>query len=304
IFTMAATPFVIAVSPRWAEKLSSIGFLKRLRPASFGELRKPSEQLNNHLIIIGFGLNGYNLSRAARMAGIPYTVLEMNPDTVKRERKKGEPIFYGDAASEEVLKQAGLMTARAMVIAISDPAATRRITYLAKHLNPALHLIVRTRFIIEVGALRELGADDVIPEEFETSIEIFTRVMNRFMVPVDQIERFISSVREDNYGMLRSLPRRTSEISDLGVRFSNLEICSIKIDDASPLANFSLADMNLRKKYGVTVLAIERGEEKISNPDGNQVMDVGDVIHILGDSDDLREFRIRLKEDFKPAEPE
>jgi CPA2 family monovalent cation:H+ antiporter-2 len=297
IFTMAATPFVIAVSPKLSDKICGIGFLKNLRSVSYGDLSKPPEKLSDHLVIIGFGLNGRNLAKAARMAGIPYTILEMNPDTVERERKSGEPIFYGDAVSKEVLRQTGIEKARVMVVAISDPTAVRQITYLARQLNPSMHLIVRTRFVTEVRALFELGADDVIPEEFETSIEIFTRVMNRFMVPVDQIEQFISSVRQNSYQMFRSLPRRTSELSDLKVRFSNLEVCSIKVDEDSLLAGYTLAELNLRTRYGVTVLAIERGDQKISNPDGNRMIEAEDVVHLLGDSSSLRDFRIKLKQE-------
>src|SRR5690606_5304835 len=107
-----------------------------------------------------------NLSRAAKTSGIPYLVVEVNPDTVREERVKGEPIFFGDATQEAVLRHLHLKDARILVIVINDPAAARRITELARKINPGIHIIVRTRFLREMEPLYQLGANEVIPEEF------------------------------------------------------------------------------------------------------------------------------------------
>ncbi|MEJ2053492.1 MAG: NAD-binding protein, partial [Calditrichaceae bacterium] len=130
----------------------------------------------DHLIIIGYGVNGKNLAHAARTQKIPYIILEMNPDTVREEKKKGEPIIFGDAAHKYVLEKACLNDARIVVIAINDPTATRSITESVRRMSQNVYILVRTRYLSEIGPLTELGADEVIPEEFETSVEIFSRV--------------------------------------------------------------------------------------------------------------------------------
>jgi CPA2 family monovalent cation:H+ antiporter-2 len=117
------------------------------------------------------------LARAAKTANIPYMIIEMNPETVRIEKVKGEPIQYGDATNESLLKNANIKEAKILVVAISDPTATNRITQMARQLNPTIYIIVRTRFLQEIKQLYTLGADEVIPEEFETSVEIFTRVL-------------------------------------------------------------------------------------------------------------------------------
>jgi CPA2 family monovalent cation:H+ antiporter-2 len=71
-------------------------------------------------------------------------------------------------------------------------------------LNPNLHIIVRTRYVSEITELFELGANEVIPEEFETSIEIFSRVLHRYGTPRNVIEQQIGRIREQGYEMLRS----------------------------------------------------------------------------------------------------
>ena len=83
------------------------------------------------------------------------------------EQANGEPVYYGDATQEVVLEKAGGEKARVMVIAISDPAATRRIITTARRMSPGIHIIVRTRFISNVNDLHNLGANEVIPEEYE-----------------------------------------------------------------------------------------------------------------------------------------
>ena len=142
---------------------------------------------------MGFGVGGKHLARTAREAGIPYVILEMNPDTVSRYGGK-EPIHGGDASKPLVLEHFGIQSARVIAVVISDPSAVRAITAVARKLNPKVHIVVRTRFLGEVDALRRLGADDVIPEDFETSIEIFSRVLGHYLVPRQTIERFVNSI--------------------------------------------------------------------------------------------------------------
>src|SRR2546427_9518431 len=91
-----------------------------------------------------------------------------------------------------------------LVVAISDPSATRRMVRVARSLNPRIHIIARTRYVTEIPELSRLGADVVIPEEFETSIEIFARVLAHYSVPRSDIERLVDQIRSSHYEALRS----------------------------------------------------------------------------------------------------
>src|SRR3989442_10598488 len=90
-----------------------------------------------------------------------------------------------------------------LVAAISDPAATRRMVRVARALNPRIHIIARTRYVTEIPELSRLGADVVIPEEFETSIEIFARVLAHYNVPRSDIDRLVDQIRSSHYEALR-----------------------------------------------------------------------------------------------------
>lgn len=193
ILTMALTPVLMAVAPRLAEVLGA----KRREPEGKGGEAKDG------LLIVGYGLNGRNLYLAVRDSDIPVSILEMNPDTVRKERAEGVPIQFGDATQDAVLVHAGVVEARVVVIAISDPAATGRITERVHVLNPTAHVIARTRFTSEVPKLFSLGADEVIPEEFETAIEIFARTLRRLGIGEEEIRARALRLREDGYATFR-----------------------------------------------------------------------------------------------------
>jgi CPA2 family monovalent cation:H+ antiporter-2 len=291
VLSMVATPFMIMIAPRLAALILQLPWPARLKtglyPIAEERAATPRPRLHDHLLIIGFGLNGRNVARAARAAGIPYAIIEMNPDTVRSEQARGEPIYYGDAAQEAVLTHAGISAARVVVVAISDPAATRQIVALARRLRPAVHIIARIRYLREMSALYTLGANEVIPEEFETSVEIFIRVLMTYLVPQDEIEKFVADVRADGYQMFRSLAKIPSPFTDLHGSLSDLDIRTYRVDESSPLAGQTLSELALRRVYGVTLLVIRRAARVLSNPGADTRLEAHDVLVILGTPEQL-----------------
>ena len=287
VITMALTPFMMTVAPRAATFASRLPISERLISGrKFSHIDK-KEPMKDHLVVIGFGTNGRYLARVASDVKIPYVIVETNPVTVRLEREGGEPIFYGDATRVNVLKKAWIEKARIVVIAISDPIATNRITEVARKLNSNLHIIVRTRYLQEMERLSELGADEIIPEEFEASMEIFARVLHKYLVPRNEIEKYIAKVRQGNYEMLRSLNKKPLSISDLEFHLSDLEIDTFRIKEPSPAVGKTLSELELRRRFGTTVLAIIRDGGTFPNPGGGIALNEGDIILALGIPDEL-----------------
>jgi CPA2 family monovalent cation:H+ antiporter-2 len=283
VLTMAATPFIISLAPRFADLILRMPVPVKLKTGLWPEPEKKShKKLKQHLVIIGFGLNGRNVARAARMTDIPYVVIEMSPDTVKKEREKGEPIFYGDAIHEEVLRHVGIEDATVVVIAINDPAATRGITEKVRKLTLKAHVIVRTRYLMEMQGLYQLGANEVIPEEFETSVEIFSRVLAKYLIPRDEIDKLIIQLRSDGYEMFRNLSGKSSPFSSLDLQLPDVEVSSMRVEEGSPMVGKSLIELELRKKHGVTVLAVRRDSQTFHNPEVEMPFFVDDVLYLMG----------------------
>ena len=202
VLSMAATPLVSAALPGWIARLAAT----RLCGHWLGEDKpgRPRADLSDHVIIAGYGLNGRNLAAALTDFGVRHVVLEMNPQTVRRERSLGLDIHYGDCTRAAVLEHAGIVRARAYVVAISDPASTRRSVRMARELAPGVRILARTEYVSEVDELKALGADEVIPEEFETALSIFDRVLDLYGVPEATVSELVSRMRLENYGFLRT----------------------------------------------------------------------------------------------------
>ncbi len=295
ILSMASTPFVISSAPKVADLVLRLPIPQQfkcgLHPYPIEKVTDQKHYLEDHLIIVGFGFNGRTLAKAAATAGIPYIILDTNPEIVRKGRSKGEKIYYGDATQEAVLEHADIDNARVMVIGISDPVATRRITWATRQLNPHIHIITRTRYLQEMEPLYNMGADEVIPEEFETSIEIFVRLMRRYFVPEEQIERFTAEIRTDGYEMFRTLSHEPVDVEGMQVDLLNEDISSFRVLLYSPVVDKTLAELDLRNAHGVTVLAIRRDSETLPNPAGGVLLLAGDVVVLIGTPDAVRAVR-------------
>lgn len=284
VLTMMLTPGLISAAPAVA------GAVERLRrkrvPAVAEEEGKKHEGLEDHLIIVGFGISGKHLAHVAHESGIPYTILEMNPETVRRYRDK-EPISHGDATQPVVLEHLGVEKARVLAIIISDPAAVRAITIEARKLNPNLHIVARTRFVTEVGPLHNMGADEVIAEEFETSIEVFSHVLSQYLVPRQDIDAFAAHLREANYRMIRRMSSAVDSLTDAVGRLPDMGVQAMRVGPGSPLCGQELKDCGLRPNYGVTVVAILRHDDVEPAPGPHFRFEVDDVVYIFGRTDKL-----------------
>jgi K+:H+ antiporter len=275
--TMLVAPFLIAAAPQLG--------LALFRDRGAGEIEgEPPMRLQ--VLVIGYGLNGRNLARVLRETGLPYGILELNADAVRRAAKEGEPILFGDATRASVLRHAGAGDAAVIVVAISDPGGTRRIVSVAREVSRRAAIVVRTRYVSEIEELHRLGADEVIAEEFETSVEIFARVLQRMHIPPNVIAAQIDVIRGERYAMLRGL--------DLGRPLEDLrEVLAATATElylvrpTSPAAAKSLRQLDLRRRTGATVIAVVREGKSHTNPAADFRIEAGDVLVMLGSHAEL-----------------
>jgi CPA2 family monovalent cation:H+ antiporter-2 len=282
VCTMVAAPFLVSHATALAER---IALMVRTPSVAIPTQEMPAvKALADHVIIVGYGLNGRNLARALKSAAIPYVVLEQNGQVVRRARLDREPVFFGDGTQLEVLEQVGITRARVIVFAIASPAEERRGVAVARRANAGVRIVVRTRYVAAMEDLTRLGADEVVPEELETSIEIFTRVLRRYGVAANRIERLVEEVRGDHYGLLRQsepVARLRDAFSPLDQRVS---LAVVEVEPGSRALGNAIASLQLRKTTGATAIAAVRetapiyalGPEFIFQP-GDQVVLVGEA---------------------------
>ena len=289
VLTMIITPFLIQWSPKIARRTEAVQRLHQWLPGRVS-LRAETAQfkLRDHVIIVGYGLNGRNLSRVLREFEIPYVVLDIRGEVVQLEIGSGVPIQYGDATNPTVLHKAQIENAKVLVVAISDPFGARRIVQLAKSLNPSIHVIVRTRYLKELEELHRLGASEIIPEEFETSIEISALVLQTFQVPNNVILGKAEQIRQEGYALLRrgELPERVHHLRS--GTLEDVDVETLRIDDDSPALGQSLHELAIRPRTGASVIAFMRDGITESNPSDKTVLEAGDIVVLMGAQDSIR----------------
>ncbi|HEX9156277.1 MAG TPA: cation:proton antiporter [Nitrospira sp.] len=292
ILSMIVTPFLIQWSPSMARRVEAVQRLRHWLPSRTEAHALQTEgkniRLKDRVIIVGYGLNGRNLARVLSETEIPHLALDLDGDTVRRESRHGVPIYFGDATNPNVLRHVKIEDARVLVVAISDPFITRRTVQLAKGLNPKIRVVVRTRYLRELEELHELGADDVVPEEFETSIEIFALVLRTYNMPHDFVINKAEQVRREGYALLRrsELPELAHHLR--GGTLTDAEVETCRIDDDSPAVGKTLADLSIRPRTGASVIAWTRSGVTESNPSLKTRLMVGDIVVLLGSRPQIR----------------
>ena len=281
ILSMMATPFLIQWAHAWA-----FGFEGLFKDTGFNRSTSgganETASATGHVIVVGYGLNGQNLARVLKEVSIPYRVLEMDPDLVRSAKAGGEPISFGDGTRPEILQQVGIETARVLVVAISDPAATARLVSQARRLRTDLYIIVRTRYVAEIDRLYRLGANQVIPEEFETSVEIFARVLQEYHIPRNVISLQVDLIRREHYGTLRGIRLQGKQLDALSQFLVGTTSDIFSIVEASPAIGKSLEEINLPLRSGVSVIAVVRDGKSYPNVGNDFKLAVGDMLVLLG----------------------
>lgn len=178
IVSMVVTPLIIAQGPKLAEAATRTPWLTRLFSAIPPSTEDdPVKKLHDHIIIAGWGITGESLGHSLRAAGVPYIVVDLNPETVRHARTEHEPMIYGDVTAPEVLEHLGIHRARMLVMVVSDADAAERGVRTARRLAPTLPILVRARYVAHVDAMFKAGATDVVPAELEAAVEITSRVL-------------------------------------------------------------------------------------------------------------------------------
>jgi monovalent cation:H+ antiporter-2, CPA2 family len=293
VLSMIVTPFLIQWSPYLARRAEAWQrahhWLPRRTIAHVEQTEGKQIRMKGHVIIAGYGLNGRNLARVLSETEIPYLGLDLDGDIVSREAKHGVPVYYGDATNSHVLRHMKIEDAKVLVVAISDPFITRRVVQVAKGINPRLHVVVRTRYLRELNELHRLGADDVVPEEFETSIEIFALVLRTYKMPQDFVMRKAAQVRSEGYALLRR-----SESPELphhlhGGTMADTEVETCRIDDDSPALGKTLAEIALGPRTGASVIAWTRAGVTEASPSDSTRLMGGDIVVLLGSRTQIRQ---------------
>jgi CPA2 family monovalent cation:H+ antiporter-2 len=239
------------------------------------------------VVIVGLGLGGGLLARVVESAHIACVGIELSGEVAKRARREGHRVIYGDATRREVLEAAGVPEARVVVFAISEVQALVGCVHLAREMAPRAELIVRTHKARQVDALRHAGANDVVVEELEAGISMFTRVLEGYHVPRNVIRAQVRALRAEGYGMLRA-PQPGRAVSEAVLDALAAGTTDLyRVDAKGAIVGRSLRSLDLRGRSGATVIAVVRGEDSIPNPSPDLALEAGDTLVLVASHAEL-----------------
>ncbi len=242
------------------------------------ELSTHTAELNEHVIICGFGRVGQILARFLEQESIPSVSLDLDPIRISSSSMAGENAFYGDARRPEVLAAAGLSRARMIVISFADePAALETLRHIRK-LRLDVPVFVRTKNDSNLKTFQEAGATEVVPESLEASLMLASHLLLTLGVPASRILFKIRAIHSDRYRIIQGFfkgmddPVLTEETDDARMSLHSVTIAEGAFAVGKTLLELSDPEQPLNVKF------LTRGTNRHLDPSDDLRLEAGDVI--------------------------
>lgn len=287
VVLMVATPFLMRLGDKLSNKMTEKSEQNNL-PEESDAQQIPSHaiDLEDHVIIAGYGQAARSLVRVLSGSGIPYIITTLSPDGANEADAEGLPVVRGDATKPFLLQLVGIDKAKMMVIADDNPAMAHRITSVARQQNPTMRIVVRTRYTAEVEHLAEAGADIVIAEELESVVQLFGEVLRDYLIAAEEIEHYEELARQNGYSaLLKNLPEANKAAFACQTGKDCLDSRTVKVRAKMPVAEKSLSSLKLAGENGLSLKAVRRSGENIENPSADFVLQPGDELVLSGSTD-------------------
>jgi CPA2 family monovalent cation:H+ antiporter-2 len=214
---------------------------------------------------------------------IPYLVLDLNASRIRSLQEKGIPAYYGDSSSSEVLIHAGIKRARAVVVTYADPYAARRTVSQAKILQPIALVLALTRLPEDIAELRRLGADRVIEEEFEVSLEMASWTMQGLGASWLAAETEKAAIQQDDYQLFTHRDTHLADLHDLVSAFPDVELVTFKVGADSAWVGKAVGELSLRSELGLSLIAAVNAAGANVNPGATYHIGAGDLLMMIGE---------------------
>jgi voltage-gated potassium channel len=225
------------------------------------------DELTKHFIVCGYGRMGQIIAHEFARQRVPFVLIERDGDRMQEAVDAGFLAVEADASSEQVLIRVGISRARGLIAAVSTDAENVYAVLTARLLRPDLFIIGRAETEDAKSKLMRAGADRVISPYQIGGLQLAQTALRPAVVDFVQI-----ATSSDNLEL-------------------NME--QVLIAEGAPLAGRTLLDSNLRQRFGVIVVSIQRADGRMEfNPSPEAQMRPGDHLVVLGKTENLRELEV------------
>jgi CPA2 family monovalent cation:H+ antiporter-2 len=248
------------------------------------------DSIHDHVVIVGSGRVGRHIAEALGRLQISRLVVESDPAVLKKLRELGVPTLYGDASSSEILANAALDKARALVITLPDDAAALAVAQTVRHEAPDLRMVARASTWEGARRLKAAGVHDVVRPELEGGIEIVRRTLLDLELPATDVQRYVDVVRTEGMDEAeRPSATQARVLDDLMTATRGLEVVWIEIDPASAVAGRTIGESALRSRTKASIVGIARDTGVVVNPGPDATLSAGDRVAVIGTVDQIRQ---------------
>ncbi|WP_084813580.1 cation:proton antiporter domain-containing protein [Desulfogranum japonicum] len=242
----------------------------------------PETGLNRHIVIAGCGRIGFQIGQVLQKIGIPFVVVEIDQYRVEIGQQAGYPMIYGDGSHEVVQEALHIDTAALLVVTLPSIVMATTITQKALEANPDLKVIARISDPDFFSVFQEMHVKDLVFPEFEAGLEMIRQVLLYLRIPVPEIQLYTEELR---HKMLIAESNSTEEYQTLGQLRSaeqQFDLQWTELQTGNPLIGHTIAETELRKITGVSVVGIIRDQDLSVNPGPDFLFAQGDLVATIG----------------------
>lgn len=246
-----------------------------------------TEQMEDHVVIVGYGRVGRHIGGILQRLGEEFLVIEQDMAYATELQGQGIKTMFGDAANSEILTHVCLDCARALVVTVPNETTAELIVGAAHLISPDLPIIVRAETEDRLDDLIRLGATHVINPELEGGLEILRYTLLTLEYSTGQIQHYIDTVRSDTYEGIWPGDRGYPVLDQLLMSTRGVEIAWQPLNEDSPIVGLTLAEANIRSRVGASVVALVRDQHVTANPKSSIRFEAGDLLGLIGEPDEL-----------------
>ena len=271
VLLMVMTP-ILARAGRAFEERRNAQTIEAATRAAEPEIEQIT--LENHVIVAGYGSAARYLTRVLRDSGVPFVILTLSPTGASEAQRDGLRVILGDYSKRFLLATAAVDQAKMLVIPDDTPDMARRVIGVARGINPTLHIVVRTQSESDVDELIADGADEILVDELEIGVQLFTRVLTAYQVNPGEIEDHVATVRTGGYAALRAAISEAPLVvcEDLDEACFDTRAFTVRRGTATTPVTIG----ELASNANVRVISVQRGEQVIAPPEDDFVLQAGD----------------------------
>ncbi len=275
LVTILLNAALVRSVPPWLARL------RFARHASTHAQASPEGGLSNHVLLCGFGRIGSAIGTALETFGVPYVVIEIDPDLGTTLGARGVPWLYGDASHPHILEKAGAARASMVILTVPDPDRVRLAIANVRRMNLHAPILARAHRRADHEIFAQAGATEVIQPELEASATMIRHASAYIKLPDEQVRAYLRGFREA-MDALQAKPAASP--------LTFPEVQEMTLSNPA-FARRSLRDLRVREQFGVTIVCITRASgEVLLDPPADTALSLGDQLRVLGVSSEVDAF--------------